>query len=377
MFELLNTSGNARLGRIRLRGRAIDTPVFMPVGTLASVKAVMPEQLSALGYGLLLANTYHLVQRPGLEVIKGQGGLRRFMSWPGAILTDSGGYQVFSLNDTCRIGRDGVSFRSIYNGDLIEMTPASVIDSQLVFDSDIMMPLDVCPPWPCADDRLADAVETTTRWAKASVEHWRQSGDVDRNHLYAIVQGGCSPEQRRRSLDGLLGLGVHGYSIGGLAVGEPAKLRGEVLAGLGEQLPADLPRYLMGVGRPADILEAVSWGVDQFDCVIPTRHARNAHLYVPQGVVRMRQAQHRHDESALDADCDCHCCRSFSRAYLHHLYRNNEMLGSMLGTIHNLAYYANLMAGIRDAIGAGRFAEHRRNLEQAWEEAPDKGNASG
>ncbi len=363
MFELIKTSAGARLGRLHLRDIVVDTPAFMPVGTLASVKAVSPEQLWQMGYRLLLANTYHLIQRPGADIIAAHGNLRSFMAWKGCVLTDSGGYQVFSLNDTCRISEDGVEFRSIYNGDTVKMTPASVIDSQRVFDSDIVMPLDVCAPFPSSRENVTEALEATTRWASVSARHWREHASASSGHLYGIVQGGCYSDLRRRSLDELRELEFSGYAIGGLAVGEPAPVRNDVLSELNPMMPVDRPRYLMGVGTPRDILDAVARGVDQFDCVIPTRHARNAHLYTRTGVIRLRNSRHKTDTGSVDSDCSCACCTSYSRAYLHHLYRNNEIFGAMLGTVHNLTYYAELMGRIRHAIADDSFDSFCRTFE--------------
>ena len=375
MFELNTTSSNARAGQLTLRNIQIHTPAFMPVGTLATVKGMTATQLKDLNYRLILANTYHLLQRPGLAVIKAFAGLRNFMAWDGAILTDSGGYQVFSLNDTCRTDEHGVRFRSIYDGAEIRMTPESVVDSQLIFDSDIMMPLDICLP---ADDsyaRLEQAMHTTHAWAEVSWRHWQESTRVEHNHLYGIIQGGCSKELRQRSADKIASIGFSGLAIGGLAVGESPEQRQQVLEDLLPRLPRDKPRYLMGVGTPEDLIDAISCGVDQFDCVIPTRHARNGHLFTDQGIVRIRNSGHRQDPAPLSSNCTCFCCQTHSRAYLHHLYRNKEILASVLGTIHNLHYYNLVVSRARQAIVEDRFADFYHEFKARTARTSTQGSA--
>jgi queuine tRNA-ribosyltransferase len=352
-FELVGTSGRARRGRLRLRRGSVETPVFMPVGTYGTVKAMTPEELSGLGAGIVLGNTFHLMLRPGTEVIRAHGGLHGFMHWPGPILTDSGGFQVFSLAELRKLSEDGVRFRSPVNGDPVFLSPEVSMSVQAALDSDVVMVFDECPPYPATEQEARRSMELSMRWARRSRDAFEAQGNP--NALFGIVQGGTHLPLRLESIEVLRAIGFDGYAIGGLAVGEPAEERNAVLEALEPHLPADRPRYLMGVGTPADIVQGVLRGVDMFDCVMPTRNARNGHLFTSEGVVKIRNAAHQLDTSPLDPRCGCYTCRNYSRAYLRHLDRCNEILGARLNTIHNLSYYLGLMARIRAAIEAGRY----------------------
>jgi queuine tRNA-ribosyltransferase len=351
-FELLASDGAARRGRLQLARGSVETPVFMPVGTYATVKAMTPEELEACGAELIVANTFHLMLRPGAERIAAHGGLHRFMHWDRPILTDSGGFQVYSLGEMRRISEEGVSFRSPVNGDPVFLDAETSIAVQRRLGSDIVMAFDDCTPLPATEAETRSSMERTLRWAARSREAHGDSPAA----LFGIVQGGLHAELRRRSLDGLLALGFDGYALGGLSVGETRAERERVLDDITPGMPAHRPRYLMGVGTPDDIVEAVRRGIDMFDCVLPTRNARNGHLFVPGGVLRIRNARHRDDTRPLDANCACYTCRNYSRSYLHHLDRCGEILGARLATIHNLHYYQALMRGLRDAIEAGALA---------------------
>jgi queuine tRNA-ribosyltransferase len=356
-FELLATDGAARRGRLGLRHGTVQTPVFMPVGTYGTVKAMTPEELVGLGAEIVLGNTFHLMLRPGTGVIRAHGSLHGFMHWSGPILTDSGGFQVFSLAELRRLSEEGVHFRSPVNGDPVFLSPEVSMQVQTELGSDVVMAFDECPPYPATEDEARRSMELSMRWARRSRDAFRALGNP--NALFGIVQGGTYPGLRLESLETLRDLEFDGYAVGGLAVGEPATERNAVLDALGPSLPADRPRYLMGVGTPADIVEAVLRGIDLFDCVMPTRNARNGHLFTRAGVVKIRNSAHQADPRPLDAGCDCYACRNYSRAYLRHLDRCNEILGARLNTIHNLHYYLDLMRRIRAAIerGAyGRFA---------------------
>lgn len=354
-FSLLATDGAARRGRLSLPRGTIETPAFMPVGTYGSVKAMTPRMLAEIGVEILLGNTFHLWLRPGLEVIREFGGLHRFIGWERPILTDSGGFQVFSLAARRKITEEGVRFASPVDGAQVFLSPEESMRIQTVLDSDIVMIFDECTPYPATLEEARTSMELSLRWAGRSRRAFDELGNA--HALFGIVQGGVHPELRRRSLDGLLGIGFDGYAIGGLAVGEPEAERNAMLETLHPLLPAERPRYLMGVGRPEDIVAAVCRGVDMFDCVMPTRNARNAHLFTRHGVLRIRNARFEHDTRPLDEACTCYTCRSgFSRAYLRHLDRCGEMLGPILATIHNLHYYQELMAGLREAIATGRLA---------------------
>ncbi|HEY0973798.1 MAG TPA: tRNA guanosine(34) transglycosylase Tgt [Solimonas sp.] len=353
-FELLATSGAARRGRLHFDGRgSVETPVFMPVGTYGTVKAMSPEELRDIGAQIVLGNTFHLMLRPGEETIRDLGGLHRFMQWSGPILTDSGGFQVWSLSGLRKITEEGVKFASPVNGDRIFLSPERAVQVQHALGSDIVMQFDECTPYPATEKQARKSMELSARWgARCKTAH----GD-NPNALFGIVQGGMHPELRRESLRRLTEIGFDGYAVGGLSVGEPEEERLKVLDAIGPELPATHPHYLMGVGTPRDLVQAVGRGIDMFDCVMPTRNARNGHLFTSQGVVKIRNAQYKADPAPLDAACDCYTCQHYSRAYLHHLDRCNEILGSRLNTIHNLRYYQNVMRRIRDAIEQDRYAE--------------------
>jgi queuine tRNA-ribosyltransferase len=355
-FEKDTTDGKARRGRLRFPRGVVETPAFMPVGTYGTVKAMTPRDVDAIGADIILGNTFHLMLRPGTEVIEahgenGTGTLHDFMQWPGPILTDSGGFQVFSLGNMRKITEDGVSFRSPIDGSPVFMSPEVSIEVQRSLGSDVVMIFDECTPYPASHDEARTSMELSLRWAQRSKDAHGDSPSA----LFGIVQGGMYEDLRRESLAGLAAMGFDGYAIGGLSVGEPKEDMIRVLDVIGDELPADKPRYLMGVGKPADILEAVRRGVDMFDCVMPTRNARNGHLFTSTGVVKIRNAAHKKDTSPLDAACDCYTCQNFSRAYLHHLDKCNEMLGPQLNTIHNLRYFQRHMAAIRNAIEKGEL----------------------
>jgi queuine tRNA-ribosyltransferase len=355
MFELRQTSGRARRGRLNLRRGAVETPVFMPVGTYGTVKAMTPEELTGLGAEIVLGNTFHLMLRPGTGVIQAHGGLHGFMHWAGPILTDSGGFQVFSLAELRKLTEEGVRFRSPVNGDPVFLSPEISMQVQTALDSDVVMVFDECPPYPSSEPDARRSMELSMRWARRSRDAFRELGNP--NALFGIVQGGIHVPLRLESIAALRDIGFDGYAVGGLAVGEPAEERNAVLEALEPHLPGDRPRYLMGVGTPADIVQAVSRGIDMFDCVMPTRNARNGHLFTSRGVVKIRNAAHQDDTRPLDPACDCYTCRNYSRAYLRHLDRCNEILGARLNSIHNLHYYLALMRRIRAAIEAGAYEQ--------------------
>ncbi|WP_072293355.1 tRNA guanosine(34) transglycosylase Tgt [Nitrosovibrio sp. Nv17] len=361
-FQLHRVDGLARRATLTLAHGAVETPAFMPVGTYGAVKGVSPAELAQAGARIVLGNTFHLWLRPGLETIAAHGGLHGFMGWQGPLLTDSGGFQVFSLGALRRISEEGVRFRSPVNGDACMLTPEESMRIQRVLGSDVAMVFDECTPYP-ADERAAGAsMELSLRWAERS----RRAHDDDGgnpNALFGIVQGGMHETLRERSLAGLQAIGFDGYAIGGLSVGEPKHDMRRILRHIAPRLPAAQPRYLMGVGTPADIVEAVAQGVDMFDCVLPTRNARNGWLYTRDGVIRLRNSRYRHDTAPPDRRCGCYTCRHFSRAYLHHLQRIDEMLGARLNTLHNLHYYQELMEEIRDAIAAGMFEAYAREFQ--------------
>ncbi len=365
-FELLGTDGAARRGRITFPRGVIETPAFMPVGTYGTVKGVLPQQVRDLGAQIILGNTFHLFLRPGLEVIEAHGGLHGFARWDGPILTDSGGFQVFSLAHRRKITEAGVAFSSPVDGRRVFLGPEESMQIQRTLDSDIVMIFDECTPYAVdgvvtSERRAKESMELSLRWAARSrSEHDRLGNDAA---LFGIVQGHVYPELRSRSAAGLIDIGFDGYAVGGLAVGEPEDERNAMLVHTCPQLPEDRPRYLMGVGRPQDIVEAVRRGIDLFDCVMPTRNARNGHYFTRFGTVRIRNAKYEKDLRPIDPECGCHACAGgFTRAYLRHLDRCNEMLGPMLATIHNLHYYQELMAGIRAAIEAGRFEAFVRDF---------------
>ncbi|GMG86777.1 tRNA guanosine(34) transglycosylase Tgt [Biformimicrobium ophioploci] len=347
-FELDTTDGKARRGRLKFPRGTVETPAFMPVGTYGTVKGMLPKDVEAIGAHIILGNTFHLMLRPGTEVIKAHGDLHDFMQWQGPILTDSGGFQVFSLGDIRKITEEGVSFQSPIDGSPVFMDPERSMQVQRDLGSDIVMIFDECTPYPATEKQAKDSMEMSLRWARRSKD---AHGD-NPSALFGIIQGGMYPALRDVSLNGLTEIGFDGYAIGGLSVGEPKEDMVMVLDHLAHQMPTDKPRYLMGVGKPEDIVEAVRRGVDMFDCVMPTRNARNGHLFTFDGVIKIRNAKHRHDTSPLEEECDCYTCENFSRAYLHHLDKCGEILGAQLNTIHNLRHYQRLMQKLRDAIAA-------------------------
>jgi queuine tRNA-ribosyltransferase len=348
-FQLLATDGSARCGRLSLAHGPVDTPAFMPVGTYGAVKAMSPADLRDTGTQIVLSNTFHLWLRPGLEVIERHAGLHRFMGWEGPILTDSGGFQVFSLGALRKISEEGVAFRSPVDGDRCFLSPEESMRIQRVLGSDVAMVFDECTPWPADERTAADSMRLSLRWAERS----RRAHEGNPGALFGIVQGGMYERLREESLRELCRIGFDGYAIGGLSVGEPKDEMLRILRHTTPRLPADRPRYLMGLGTPEDIVAAVEAGCDLFDCVLPTRNARNGWLFTRFGIVKLRNSRHRDDPRPVDEECTCYTCRHFSRAYLHHLQRANEMLGSRLNTIHNLHFFQELMAGLRAAIRRG------------------------
>ncbi len=353
-FSVLATSGAARRGRLELAHGVVETPAFMPVGTYGTVKAMAPRELQELGAQIVLGNTFHLWLRPGTEVIEAHGGLHRFMGWDGPILTDSGGFQVWSLGPLRKIAEEGVSFASPVNGDKLFLTPEISMRIQRSLDSDIAMVFDECTPYPASGDDAAESMQLSLRWARRSRDEFAASENP--NALFGIVQGGMYEDLREASLAGLAELGFDGFAIGGLSVGEPKEEMLRVQAHIAPRLPADKPRYLMGVGTPEDLVAAVTAGIDMFDCVLPTRNARNGWLFTRFGDIKIRNARYKTDTQPPDATCACYACRNFTRAYLHHLDRISEILGARLATIHNLFYYHVLMAELREAIAAGDLA---------------------
>jgi queuine tRNA-ribosyltransferase len=356
-FELLAACQAARRGRLRLNHGVVDTPVFMPVGTHGTVKAMTPAALADIGARICLGNTFHLWLRPGLETIAAHHGLHRFMGWDKPILTDSGGFQVFSLGALRKIGEEGVKFASPIDGARLLLTPEGSMQIQDTLDSDIAMIFDECTPYPASRDETARSMRLSLRWARRSRDEFDRlsARRTSANALFGIVQGGMFEDLREESLGALIGIGFDGFAIGGLSVGEPKDDMRRILAHVAPRLPADKPRYLMGVGRPEDIVAGIAAGIDMFDCVMPTRNARNGWLFTRRGDLKIKNAVHKADSRPLDDACTCYTCRNFSRAYLHHLHRGGEILGSMLNTIHNLHYYQALMAEIRTAIEAGDF----------------------
>ena len=350
-FERLATDGKARRARLSFPRGDVETPAFMPVGTYGTVKGMLPKDIEAIGAQIILGNTFHLMLRPGTEVIKAHGDLHDFMNWKGPILTDSGGFQVFSLGAMRKITEDGVHFQSPVNGSKVFMGPEESMQVQRDLGSDIVMIFDECTPYPATEIEAADSMRLSLRWAKRSKAAHSDSPSA----LFGIVQGGMFPHLRDESIDGLNEIGFDGYAIGGLSVGEPKEEMIRVLDHLAYKMPEDKPRYLMGVGKPEDIVEGVRRGVDMFDCVMPTRNARNGHLFTRHGVVKLRNSANKTDTRPLDDQCSCYTCQNFSRAYLHHLDKCKEIVGSQLNTIHNLHYYQELMAGLRQAIEQGKL----------------------
>lgn len=354
-FKLKTTSGKARRGEITTAHGVIQTPIFMPVGTYGTVKGMTPRDLSEISAQIILGNTFHLWMRPGLDIMEKFGGLHQFMGWKGPILTDSGGFQVFSLGAMRKIKEEGVHFRSPVNGDKLFLTPEESMRIQTVLNSDIVMIFDECTPYPATHTEARVSMEMSMRWARRSRDSFDALGN--KNGLFGIVQGGMYEDLRDISLQGLEEIGFDGYAIGGLSVGEPKDDMQRILAHTAPKLPQNKPRYLMGVGTPEDLVNAVGQGIDMFDCVMPTRNARNGWLFTRTGDIRIRNAKFRNDESPLDATCTCYTCQNFSRAYLHHLDRSKEILGAQLNTMHNLHYYLDLMREMREAIEQGRFDE--------------------
>ncbi len=357
-FDLNKTDGQARRGQLTFERGTIQTPAFMPVGTYGTVKGLTPEEIKSLGAEIILGNTFHLMLRPGTDIIEQHGDLHDFMNWDKPILTDSGGFQVFSLGKLRKITEKGVEFRSPVNGSKVFLGPEEAMEVQRKLGSDIVMIFDECTPYPATEAEARVSMELSLRWAKRSKDaHEAGFTDKEPSALFGIVQGGMYPHLRKESLEGLTDIGYDGYAIEGLSVGEPKDEMLKVLNHLTPDMPDDKPRYLMGVGKPADIVEAVRRGVDMFDCVMPTRNARNGHLFTRKGVVKLRNSHNKTFTGPLDEVCECYTCKNYSRAYLHHLDKCNEMLGAKLNTIHNLHYYQDLMDGLRKAIETGTLSD--------------------
>ena len=365
-FTIEARDGQARAGTLETRRGEIQTPVFMPVGTYGSVKGVTAEELKTVGSQIILGNTFHLMLRPGVEVIEKFQGLHDFMHWDRPILTDSGGFQVFSLADRRKIDEQGVRFQSPIDGSQVQLDPEISMRVQKALGSDIVMVFDECTPFPASHETAAESMRLSLRWAKRS----RDAHGDSTAALFGIVQGGMYDDLREESLQGLTEIGFDAYAIGGLSVGEPAEERAKVLNFLQDRLPQDKARYLMGVGKPEDLVDAVANGVDMFDCVIPTRNARNGFLYTSMGVLRLRNQRYQQDERPIEDDCPCYTCQNYSRAYLKHLDKCGEMLGGRLNTIHNLSYFHRLMASMRSAIQAGTFQQFSREFYASREKSP-------
>ena len=351
MYELINTDGKARRGRLTFERGVVETPAFMPVGTYGTVKGMKTEEVEATGAHIILGNTFHLMLRPGTDIIEQHGGLHGFMNWDKPILTDSGGFQVFSLGKMRKITEEGVRFSSPVNGEKIMLTPERSMEVQRSLNSDVVMIFDECTPYPATHRESQDSMELSLRWAQRSKD---AHGDSP-NALFGIVQGGMYEDLREVSINGLKAIEFDGYAIGGLSVGEPKEDMIRILDHTAPLIPKNKPRYLMGVGKPEDLVEGVRRGIDMFDCVMPTRNARNGHLFVNTGVVKIRNATNKTDTGPLDATCDCYTCKNYSRAYLHHLDKCKEILGSQLNTLHNLHFYQKVMQGLRDAIEQGKL----------------------
>jgi queuine tRNA-ribosyltransferase len=363
-FSLICQDGAARRGTLTLTHGNVETPAFMPVGTYGTVKTLSPQEIQDIGAHIVLGNTFHLWLRPGLDVIEAHGGLHRFMGWNGPILTDSGGFQVWSLGALRKITEEGVKFRSPINGDLCFLTPEESMRIQKTLNSDIVMIFDECTPYPATWTQARDSMELSLRWAVRS----KAAHAANPNALFGIVQGGMYEDLRNRSLQGLMEIGFDGYALGGLSVGEPKEDMLRILDHTVPQMPRDRPRYLMGVGTPEDLVDAVLRGIDMFDCVMPTRNARNGWLFTRFGDIKLKNTRYKNDTGALDPECACYTCRNFTRAYLHHLHKVGEILGSRLNTIHNLHFYQVLMAGLRKAIEEGQlngFAEEFKRRRRA------------
>ena len=362
MYKLFSKDGEARRGEVITAHGTFQTPAFMPVGTYGAVKSISPDLLNSINAEIILSNTYHLMERPGVDVIKLHGGLHNFMSWNKPILTDSGGYQVFSLAKKRKISEDGIEFNSALNGDKLFLNPEKCMELQLSYGVDIAMVLDECTPYPAEKSVAEKSMQLSLRWAKRS----RNAFLSDKSSLFGIIQGGVYEDLREESLDALKDIEFEGYAIGGLSVGEPKEDLQNITRRIAPLMPDDKPRYLMGVGTPIDIIRAVESGIDMFDCVIPTRHARNGYLYTSEGVVKIRNSIHKNSLEKLDKNCDCYTCRNFSRSYLHHLDKTKEMLGSTLQTIHNLYFYLNLMKGLRVSIETGTLQTFIKEFEETW-----------
>ncbi|MBT4889392.1 MAG: tRNA guanosine(34) transglycosylase Tgt [Rhodospirillales bacterium] len=353
-FDLITTDGNARRGRLNTAHGSIETPAFMPVGTAATVKGMRPESVAETGAEIILGNTYHLMLRPGAERVAALGGLHKFMNWPGPILTDSGGYQVMSLSDLRKIKEEGVRFRSHIDGSYHDLTPERSIEIQHLLDSNVTMVLDECTPYPATEKQAAESMRLSMRWAARSKEAFVKRPGYG---LFGIVQGSTFPDLRHESIQALSNIGFDGYAVGGLAVGEGRDVMFSTLDFTTPAMLQDRPRYLMGVGKPEDLVGAVARGIDMFDCVLPTRSGRTGQAFTRRGEVNLRNTRHKDDHRTLDEECTCPCCTGYSRAYLHHLTKSKEILGLMLLSWHNLHYYQILMAGIRDAISNGSYAD--------------------
>ena len=362
IYKLITKDGLARRGEVKTTHGKFQTPAFMPVGTYGAVKSISPETLEVLQAEIVLSNTYHLMERPGVEIIKSHGGLHQFMGWQGPILTDSGGYQVFSLSKKRTISEEGVEFFSPLNGDKKYLTPESCMQLQLDYGVDIAMVLDECTPFPVSKEIAKESMNLSLRWAKRC----RSVFTSDQSSLFGIIQGGVFNHLREESLEGLMKINFEGYAIGGLSVGEPKMEMEKVINNIVPKMPEDKPRYLMGVGTPLDIVRAVQLGVDMFDCVIPTRHARNGYLYTSKGIVKIRNSENKDNLAPIDDNCSCYTCTNFSRSYLHHLDKTKEMLGSTLNTIHNLHYYLNLMRNLRLSIEQGTLQTFIKEIEDTW-----------
>ena len=357
-FELDKTDGLARRGRLKFARGTVETPAFMPVGTYGTVKAMSPEEIKALGAQIILGNTFHLMLRPGTDIIEEHGDLHDFMHWDGPILTDSGGFQVFSLAEMRKISEQGVTFRSPIDGSKIMLDPEKSMQVQRKLGSDIVMIFDECTPYPATEEQARSSMELSLRWAKRS----KAAHEGNPNALFGIIQGGMHANLRKESVDGLSQIGFDGYAIGGLSVGEPRPERNGMLDVTVQHMPEDRPRYLMGVGKPQDIVDSVLRGIDMFDCVLPSRNARNGFLYTTNGIVKIRNAKYAKDTGPVDENCSCYTCKNYSRSYLRHLDKCGEILGARLNTLHNLHYYQQLMADLRGAIEAGTLQQYAKDF---------------
>ncbi len=364
-FDVLHRDerSNGRVGVVRTVHGDFETPAFMPVGTRGTVKGLLPSMLAETGSRIILGNAYHLILRPGVEIIERAGGLHKFIGWEGAILTDSGGFQVFSLADLRKIDDEGVTFSSHIDGSIIRLEPESVIDAENRIGADIIMAFDECPEWPVEFDRAQKAVERTLKWAEICKKvHKRED-----QGLFGIVQGSMYGELREKCLNGIVEIGFDGYALGGLSVGEQAEVRKEIVDEFCPKLPEDKPRYLMGVGRPVDIAESVAAGVDMFDCVLPTRNGRNGYGFTWTGALRIRNEKYKYDFGPIDERCDCYCCRNFSRAYIRHLFLVGEMLGPILISLHNISFFQDFMREIRNAIKQNKLRDFVEKVHEVWE----------